>query len=49
MQVMWRAHLNEVYTDPPIDSKSVWLVRGVLFAGLEYLLRKPKEFRQPVV
>ena len=49
MQVIWRAHLSEVHTDLPIDSKSEWLVRGVFFAGFEYLSRKPKEFRQPAV
>ena len=55
MQVIWRAHLSEVHTDLPIDSKSVWLTCtctctytcDVRFAGFESVSRKPKEFGQP--
>ena len=49
MQIVSSAYLSKLHADLPMDSKPVWLVRNVCFAGFEFVSSKPKEFGQPSI
>ena len=49
MLIVRSAYLSKVHADLPMDSKPVWLICNVCFAGFEFVSSKPKEFGQPSV